>query len=101
MLSVLCPEGKTSSDVRSVECCQQQVMQRLRREVFPEQLYTTEVYPNKGCRSLRVIIKEADTGPEAALNCRRWVGCNVDVSGSQTESDWWRFTTVTHHLAWT
>lgn len=100
MLSVLCPEGRTSSDIRREEGCQQ-VMQRLRREVFPELLYTTEVDPNKGCRSLRLIMKEADMGPEAALNCWLCVGCYCLL---YSECGWepiWRFTAVIHELACT
>lgn len=91
MLSVHCPEAKTSSDVCREEGCQQ-VMQRLRREVFPEQLKTAEVYPNKGSRSLRLIMKGADAGPGAALNCWlllpfeqwMWVGAKVEVHRSDS-----------------
>lgn len=51
-----------------VEGCQE-VMRRLRREAFPEKLYAAEVCPNKGrTRSGRLIVKEADAGPEAAFN---------------------------------
>lgn len=77
----------------------QQVMQRLRRESLPEHLYTTEVYPNKDCRSLRLIIK-ANTGPEVALN---WlcVGCDCLLCSKCGWEPNWRFTTVIHDLACT
>ncbi len=68
MLSVLRPEAKTSSDVRrDRRAARRSCSASGGRFFFFFFLHTAEVYPNKGCKSLRVIMKDADTGQGAAL----------------------------------